>query len=242
LHGGNVLFMEHTVIFESKSLHAPPQARVVTILSESVQAGRRLRLHYRSARSEITARAFDPYGVVYHEGLWYAIGYCHLRQEQRLFRLDRILSVEPLNETFSLPEDFSALSAVQQALASVPSTWQIEVSLQTTLEKALRLSSLSSAYFKETPHGVLVRGDAADLLWAAHRLAALDVPFMIHRPLELRTVLHQHALTIASYAEQTKEIKIYPGTAHGTALLYGGPDAEPAQRILHFIDQYAPAK
>src|SRR5262249_36578522 len=149
----------------------------------------RLRLRYRSTRSEVTERAFDPYGVVYHDGLWYTIGHCHLRQEQRLFRLDRILSVESLHETFPAPEDFSALSAVQQALASVPNAWQIEVCLQTTLEKALRQSSLSSAYFEETPNGVLVRGDAADLLWAARRLAALDVPFIIHRPLELRTVV-----------------------------------------------------
>ena len=200
--------MEQTVIFESKAFYAPPQARVVTTLSESVQSGRRLHLHYRSARSEVTERAFDPYGVVYHEGLWYTIGYCHLRQEQRLLRLDRILSVEPLNEMFPLPKDFSALSAVQQALASVPSTWQIEVCLQTTLEEALRQSSLSSAYFEETPNGVLVRGDAGDLQWAARQLAHLDVPFMIHRPLELRTVLRQHALTIASYAEQTKERQV----------------------------------
>jgi pimeloyl-ACP methyl ester carboxylesterase len=38
-----------------------------------------------------------------------------------------------------------------------------------------------------------------------------------------------------------KELKIYPGIAHGTALLYGGPGTEPAQLILRFIEQYAPA-
>jgi len=198
--------MEQTVIFESRSFHATPQARVVTLLSESVQTGRRLRLHYRSARLEVTERAFDPYGVVYHEGLWYTIGYCHLRQEQRLFRLDRILSVSLLDETFSLPEDLSALSAVQRALASVPSVWQVEIYLQTTLEEALRQSSLSSAYFEETSQGVLVRGEVEDLLWAARRLAGLGVPFIIHRPFELRSVLRQHALTLASYAERTEEM------------------------------------
>jgi predicted DNA-binding transcriptional regulator YafY len=220
--------MEQTVIFESQAFYAPPQARVVTILSESVQTGRRLRLHYRSARLEVTERAFDPYGVVYHEGLWYTIGYCHLRQEQRLFRLDRILSVSPLDETFPLPGDFSALSAVQRALASVPSVWQIEVYLQTTLEEALRQSSLSSAYFEETSQGVLVRGEVEDLLWAARRLASLGVPFMIHRPLELRTILRQHALTIASYAEQTEEVCI-PEEA-GPTLQTGRPGQISSQK------------
>ncbi|GHO57604.1 hypothetical protein KSB_60790 [Ktedonobacter robiniae] len=158
-----------------------------------------------SARLDVTERTFDPYGVVYHEGLWYTIGYCHLRQEQRLFRLDRIALVEPLDETFPFPEDFSALSVVQHALASVPSIWQVEVCLQTTVEEAQRQLSLSSAYFEKTQEGVLVRGEVEDLRWAARRLAGLEIPFLIHRPLELRTVVRQHALTIASYAEQTRE-------------------------------------
>jgi predicted DNA-binding transcriptional regulator YafY len=200
--------MEQTVVFENRSSHASPPARIVTLLSQSVQTGRRLHLRYRSARLDVTERAFDPYGVVYHEGLWYAIGYCHLRQEQRLFRLDRILSVSPLEETFPLPEDFSPLEVVQRVLASVPGAWQVEVCLQTTLEEALRQSSLSSAYFEETQEGVLVRGEVEDLLWAARRLAGLGIPFIIHRPLELRTVLRQHALTIASYAEWTKEMQV----------------------------------
>ena len=47
-------------------------------------------------------RDFDPYGVVSRDGVWYTIGYCHLRQGQRLFRLDRIVQVTLLNEANSL--------------------------------------------------------------------------------------------------------------------------------------------
>ena len=66
------------------------------------------------------------------------LGYCHLRQGQRLFRLDRIQQIEVTGETFSRPAEFHALEAVQHALASVPRVWQVEVWLETTLEEAQR--------------------------------------------------------------------------------------------------------
>ena len=195
--------VEQTVVFERSASEVAPRASAVMVLSSAVQNGRRVRLRYRSARSDVTERAFDPYGVVYHEGFWYTIGYCHLRQGQRLFRLDRIQHIEITSETFSRPADFHALEAVQRALASVPRAWQVEVWLETTLEEALRQTHLSRAYFEEAHNGVLLRGDVEDLPWMARFLASLGVPFIIHHPLELRTVLRQYALTMASYAERT---------------------------------------
>lgn len=42
-------------------------------------------------------------------------------------------------------------------------------------------------------------------------------------------------------APTPKEIYIYPGLAHGTLILGGNNGDGPAQRILHFIQRYAPA-
>ena len=42
-------------------------------------------------------------------------------------------------------------------------------------------------------------------------------------------------------ATPPKEIHIYPGNAHGTDLFGGDNGDEPAQLVLHFITQYAPA-
>jgi predicted DNA-binding transcriptional regulator YafY len=193
--------VEQTVIFEDSSFRVAPSVLAVTVLSSALQTGRCVRLHYRSARSQVTERVFDPYGVVYHEGAWYTIGYCHLRQGQRLFRLDRIQQIEVTGETFSRPADFQALEAIQHALASVPRVWQVEVWLETTLEEIQHKTRLSKAQFEEVHNGVLLRGDVEDLPWMARFLAGLGVPLIIHRPAELRTVLRQYALTLASYAE-----------------------------------------
>jgi uncharacterized protein len=50
-----------------------------------------------------------------------------------------------------------------------------------------------------------------------------------------------YATHMDEVASAPKELKIYPGIAHGTALLDGGLDSDPAQLIVHFIEQYAPA-
>jgi predicted DNA-binding transcriptional regulator YafY len=200
---GRIQAVGQTVVFESSSSHTAPSITAVMLLSAAVQSRQCVRLRYRSARTEITERTFNPYGVVHHEGFWYTIGYCHLRQGQRLLRLDRILQVEVTSETFFRPANFDALASVQRALASVPRVWQVEVWLKTTLAEARYKSHLSKGHFEETNDGVLVRSEVEDLSWMAYLLAGLGVPFIIHHPPELRTVLRQHALKMMEYAERT---------------------------------------
>ena len=194
--------IEQTLIFEDRSFRIIPSILTITILSLALQTGQCVQLRYCSAHSQVTERVFDPYGVVYHEGAWYTIGYCHLRQGQRLFRLDRIQRIELTSETFSPPADFHALEAVQQALASVPGTWQVEVWLQSTLEEIQRKTRLSKAQFEEVQGGVLLRGEVENLPWMACFLAGLGIPLIIHHPPELRTALRQYGLLLASYAER----------------------------------------
>jgi len=73
-------------------------------------------MRYRSQTGEVSERKVDPYHVVYRYGRWYLIGYCHLRADQRVFRIDRILSVEGSSEGFETPL-LDPLAVVEQALA-----------------------------------------------------------------------------------------------------------------------------
>ena len=45
-------------------------------------------------------RLVDPYGLVHMVSRWYAPGYCHLRADLRLFRLDRVRGVDVLDVSF----------------------------------------------------------------------------------------------------------------------------------------------
>ncbi len=196
--------VEQTVAFESGSATSAPSGLAVLVLSSAIQSGRRVVLRYRSARAEVTERAFDPYGIAYHRGFWYTIGYCHLRAGQRLFRLDRIAHIQMTSDTFPRRVNFHALEAVEQALASVPRVWQVEVWLETTLAEAHQQTRQPKACFEEAEGGVLFRVDVEDLPWMARLLAGLGVPFVVHRPRELCDVVRQYARTLAGYAERSE--------------------------------------
>lgn len=58
-------------------------------LLEALQTGRRLRIRYADHDGALTERAID---VIQVSGT-YVVAYCHLRQDQRTFRLDRIVEI-----------------------------------------------------------------------------------------------------------------------------------------------------
>ena len=61
--------VEQTVVFESGEVLPAPSGLAVMVLSSAIQSGRRVVLHSRSSREEITQRALDPYGIASHRGL-----------------------------------------------------------------------------------------------------------------------------------------------------------------------------
>lgn len=195
--------VEQTVIVERSDFPSSPSTSVVTTLSTAVQIGHCVRLQYRSTSADVTERVVDPYGVVYSAGYWYTIGYCHLRQGQRLFRLDRIQQVEATSETFTPPNNFDALDAVQRAIATIPSAWEIEVWIEATMEDLQRQARVPKAWLEEGEQGVILRVGVEDLPWMARFLAGLGMPLIIYHPPELQIVLRDYALTLASYAQRT---------------------------------------
>ena len=67
-------------------------------LEAALAAGRQVRLgYYVPARDEATERVVDPLGLVSAAGHTYLDAWCTQAEGQRLFRLDRISSAEPLD-------------------------------------------------------------------------------------------------------------------------------------------------
>src|SRR5947209_13019626 len=126
-----------------------PAARNVLMLSSAAQQGHRVRLRYQArdvADGSTTDRAVDPYGLAYHDGHWYLVGYCHLRGAIRIFRLDRIVQLQPSEERFTRPERFDSLGYAIQAFAAIPDRWLVEVLLETTIRNGgERLDSVAQA-------------------------------------------------------------------------------------------------
>ncbi|MEE2047609.1 WYL domain-containing protein, partial [Nocardiopsis tropica] len=53
---------------------------------------------------QVTERDVDPMGLVVQDGYPFLEGYCHLREDVRLFRLDRVLELTVLPYAAEVPE------------------------------------------------------------------------------------------------------------------------------------------
>lgn len=81
-----------------------PEGAVPTIRA-GIESGRTLRIDYYGYGSDQrTVRDVDPYRLQMTDGHWYLTGHCHRAGADRLFRVDRIHSVEQLDDTFEMPE------------------------------------------------------------------------------------------------------------------------------------------
>jgi predicted DNA-binding transcriptional regulator YafY len=62
--------------------------------------------YFTMSRKEKTRRKVAPYKIWFFDGAFYLVGNCGLREDIRIFALDRITSLKLTEETFEMPEDF----------------------------------------------------------------------------------------------------------------------------------------
>jgi predicted DNA-binding transcriptional regulator YafY len=76
----------------------------------------KMRLRYNAADGEgMTERTVRPYGLVFTRGRWFLVAFCEMREDIRVFRVDRISEVRALpEETSVIPAEFSLDDVVRQ--------------------------------------------------------------------------------------------------------------------------------
>jgi predicted DNA-binding transcriptional regulator YafY len=198
--------IDETVALDLSRRNAAPHdnAALVT-LSAAAQVRQRVHLRYRSFENQDTARDFDPYGLVWRGGRWYAVGHCHLRRDVRSFRLDRVIDVRALPANFGRPEAFDALAHLARSVAMLPRAHAVEVLLLTDLDRARRETFDSIGVF--TPEGDTVRvsGQTDDLDWFARELARLPFDFAVLSPPALRAALRRQGARLARLARSRSQ-------------------------------------
>ena len=176
----------HFVLFPHQQ-QSRPDASLLIDLSEAIHASQCLSIDYLSLEQERTHRKVEPYGVSGWRGHWYLIGYCCLRRDYRVFRLDRIEHAEVLSETFEKARDFDYEKFMQEKY--VVSGTPIEVEFGADMETVRQRISTLYGTLTPTATGVLLQERYDDLEAMARYLMALNLPFVVHRPTELREAL-----------------------------------------------------
>ncbi len=69
--------------------------------------------YYTMSRKKKTRRKVAPYKIWFFDGAFYLVGNCGLREDIRIFALDRIKSLQVTDETFEMPADFKVEDFMQ---------------------------------------------------------------------------------------------------------------------------------
>lgn len=114
--GQDPLFAQFAVESEDRELEGR-----FRVLVEGFRERRAVDLAYFTAsRNELTQRRVHPYGLVSFLGSWYVVGYCELRQEVRIFKLERVRSATATEVPFTLPEGFDSRRYAETGMLPSP--------------------------------------------------------------------------------------------------------------------------
>jgi predicted DNA-binding transcriptional regulator YafY len=175
-------------------------AEVLARFSIAAYQHLRLWIEYQGGSRDKSDREIDVYGLVHHAGFWYAVSYCHLRQDIRSFRLDRVKSVRLLDMSFQPPKNFNALNYLLDSIARLPGAWYAEVLLKTTMEQAQRHIPNDMAILEQADNGVIMKLYMNEFDWLARFLMRTGVEFTIFQPRELRQRVRELAQEIIAMA------------------------------------------
>jgi predicted DNA-binding transcriptional regulator YafY len=181
--------MTEQVVFSSPQVDIRPDISLLITLSEAIGQQHRVALRYRSPADEVTERRVEPYGLVGWDSHWYLVGYCCLRQDHRVFRLDRVLRLAALTELFERPPSFDCRAFVAARYSREAGRWPFEVEFAASLYTVQQKIPDGFGHLSSTAKGTLFQSRTDDLAGQARYLMSLDLPFVIHQPPELRQAL-----------------------------------------------------
>jgi proteasome accessory factor B len=119
----------------------PEIGEIYATLEAATRQRKRVTITYQSATDGmVTRRDVDPYALIYREGAWLVVGWCHLRKEIRSFRVDRIrecvMAPKPKSPDFERPVDFDVKAYAQRSPWTFNSEPPEEVQLALSAEAA----------------------------------------------------------------------------------------------------------
>lgn len=79
----------------------------LTVLQEAISSKHIVEIEYRNNNNEVSKRMVEPIGLIFYAFSWHIIGWCHMRQDYRDFKIIRILKVKDTVNPFTKDEHIS---------------------------------------------------------------------------------------------------------------------------------------
>lgn len=181
---------------------------LLATLRNASRQEKRVRLWYQG-RSQPTPieRDLDVYALVFSSGWWYAIGYCHLRQAIRSFRVDRIKQLSLLDASFIKPDDFD----VHRYLAANPPP-HAEVQVRMRFKPEGRFlaeygRSLWQEMLTQADGSLIVTFGAQNLTVAASTILGYGPMVKVLEPEALQELLYEWGTAVAEQYQNKRKSK-----------------------------------
>jgi len=191
---------------------AVPDSAVLLALADAIHHRRPISLRYTAGDGRRSVRELHPYGLVVHSGRWYVTGVDPAIGADRTFRLDRIADARTMPGSFEPPAGVDPAQRVLSGLARAPYRHEVVLRMQGTVEQIRARLPAGVAIVTEPPASgdaepeagrwVRVELRVERLDWLPSVLAALDLPFAIERPAELRDLVAALADRLAASARR----------------------------------------
>ncbi|WP_033355369.1 helix-turn-helix transcriptional regulator [Kitasatospora aureofaciens] len=187
-----------------------PDAGVLLTIADAVRYRRPVSIRYTDRDGRPSERTLHAYGIVAHASRWYVTGKDARIGEDRTFRLDRIADARTLPGSFEAPVGPTPAQRVLSGFATAGYRHEVTLRIHGTVEQIRAHLPVSVASLEEhepatgedraTERWLRVELRAERLDWLPPVLAALDQPFVIERPDELRDLVIAFADRLTSYA------------------------------------------
>lgn len=151
------------------------------VIRSAATAGESIEVDYWSAgRDATTTRLIDPGPAFFALGKWYTDAYCHLRGEDRMFRVDRVRAVRPSGKYFE-PDKCGAREPIFSPRPTDP-----RVTIETLTDVSWVTEAAAVESITELPGGrqqlVIAFGERA---WLERLLVRLGATARVVNPPEL---------------------------------------------------------
>lgn len=203
---------------------------IYATLEAATRQRKRVTLTYQAAATGLRSkRDIDPYALVYREGAWLVVGWCHLRKEIRSFRVDRIHEAvpapKPKSPDFERPVDFDVKAFAQRSPWTFTTDPPEEVQLALTAEAAEVANEDfgPTAVKRQDGERTLITFDCSNLEFATTRVLSAKGAIEVLRGDRLRARIADELDAIA--AHYAGPIAVVDETLQGAGGPGGGLDA-----------------
>jgi predicted DNA-binding transcriptional regulator YafY len=215
----DVDYLQHNIRFISAgSSGSPAEHEKLQLLRRAIIERHTINFCYHTRHGHVkegmqTSRDADPYGLIYLSNTWNLVAYCHLRQDRRNFRLDRMDNVTILPRTF---QRSPAIKFQYDRERDHQRSIVVRALFDQTIARWVRENRFFfTTDIEETPQGLLVtlsvrqENDVVQWLlgWGRH--------VQVLEPLSLRRLLAEEATAMLHHYQDELEPQMSPDRQSG---------------------------